>query len=130
MLCFLLRKCEDNQVFYKTNDSLPYCKNRCEEITMCGEVRVPQEHLDVSHKIYFMNLKCCHSYCRWHILVPLEYGVYLCITADVLIFLKDTIYETLVSMDMYLFMRHLCNGGYLAYRFTLNMLHNIVQFPP
>ncbi|CAG0880548.1 unnamed protein product [Darwinula stevensoni] len=42
----LSRKCEDNQVFYKTNDSLPYCKNRCEEITMCGEVRVPQEHLD------------------------------------------------------------------------------------
>ncbi len=45
---FLCRKCADNQVFYKKNDTLPYCKNSCERITMCGEVAVPYEHLDVS----------------------------------------------------------------------------------
>ena len=42
----LSRKCEQNQVFFKSDDPHPYCKNNCEH-TMCGEVEVPEEHLDV-----------------------------------------------------------------------------------
>ena len=42
----LSRKCEQNQVFFKTGDPNPYCKNDCEH-TMCGEVEVPEKHLDV-----------------------------------------------------------------------------------
>ena len=41
------RKCEQNQVFFKTGDPHPYCKNACEAHTMCGEVEVPEEHLEV-----------------------------------------------------------------------------------
>ena len=43
----LNRKCEQNQVFFKTGDPHPYCKNACEAHTMCGEVEVPEEHLEV-----------------------------------------------------------------------------------
>ena len=43
----LYRKCEQNQVFFKSNDPRPYCKNSCEPKTMCGEVQVPEDHLDV-----------------------------------------------------------------------------------
>lgn len=42
----LSRKCEQNQVFFKSGDPHPYCKNDCEH-TMCGEVEVPEKHLDV-----------------------------------------------------------------------------------
>ena len=41
------RKCEQNQVFFKSGDPHPYCKNACESHTMCGEVEVPEEHLEV-----------------------------------------------------------------------------------
>ena len=44
---FLCRKCEQNQVFFKTGDPHPYCKNDCERVTMCGEVQVPDDHLEV-----------------------------------------------------------------------------------
>jgi len=43
----LNRKCEENQVFFKSGDPHPYCKNACEPRTMCGEVKVPEEHLEV-----------------------------------------------------------------------------------
>jgi len=43
----LSRKCEQNQVFFKSGDPHPYCKNACESHTMCGEVEVPEEHLEV-----------------------------------------------------------------------------------
>jgi leishmanolysin-like peptidase len=43
----VLRKCEQNQVFFKSGDPHPYCKNSCEALTMCGEVQVPEEHLEV-----------------------------------------------------------------------------------
>merc|ERR1719361_2921870 len=42
----LSRKCQQNQVFFKADDPNPYCKNDCEH-TMCGEVEVPEQHLDV-----------------------------------------------------------------------------------
>ncbi|XP_049813368.1 leishmanolysin-like peptidase [Schistocerca nitens] len=42
----LNRKCENNQVFYRKRDPHPYCKNSCEAKTMCGEVVVPEEHLE------------------------------------------------------------------------------------
>ena len=52
-------------MFFKSDSRHPYCKNKCEDVTMCGEVRstfshflfliyslnvqvkVPEEHLDV-----------------------------------------------------------------------------------
>merc|ERR1719410_1380794 len=34
----LNRKCQQNQVFFKSDSRHPYCKNKCEEVTMCGEV--------------------------------------------------------------------------------------------
>ena len=35
----LFRKCQQNQVFFKSDSRHPYCKNKCEDVTMCGEVR-------------------------------------------------------------------------------------------
>ncbi|XP_065336991.1 leishmanolysin-like peptidase [Cloeon dipterum] len=43
----LNRKCVNNQVFFRKGESHVYCKNACEEKTMCGEVQVPESHLDV-----------------------------------------------------------------------------------
>lgn len=40
----LTRKCNETQVFVK--DNLTHCINACKEKTMCGEVEVPEEHLD------------------------------------------------------------------------------------
>ncbi|XP_014219740.1 leishmanolysin-like peptidase isoform X2 [Copidosoma floridanum] len=40
----LNRKCHSSQVFVK--DNLTHCINSCKEETMCGEVVVPEEHLD------------------------------------------------------------------------------------
>jgi leishmanolysin-like peptidase len=40
----LTRKCNDTQVFVK--NSLTHCIDTCKEKTMCGEVVVPEEHLD------------------------------------------------------------------------------------
>ncbi|XP_055699747.1 leishmanolysin-like peptidase isoform X1 [Phlebotomus papatasi] len=41
----LNRKCESSQVFVK--NSLTYCIDSCKAVTMCGEVVVPEKHLDV-----------------------------------------------------------------------------------
>lgn len=38
------RKCNDTQIFVK--NSLTHCIDTCKEKTMCGEVEVPEEHLD------------------------------------------------------------------------------------
>lgn len=54
-LCF--RKCVNNQVFYRKGDPYPYCKNACEEITMCGEVQVPEEHLAVINPINWFLIR-------------------------------------------------------------------------
>ncbi|CAL8120069.1 unnamed protein product [Orchesella dallaii] len=43
----LNRRCPNQQVYYKADDPHPYCKVECEAKTMCGEVQVPEEHLDV-----------------------------------------------------------------------------------
>jgi len=43
----LSRKCRNNQVFLVPNDPHPYCMNACEQVTMCGEVPVPEHHLEV-----------------------------------------------------------------------------------
>ncbi|XP_018320626.1 leishmanolysin-like peptidase [Agrilus planipennis] len=40
----LTRKCNDTQIFIK--NSLTHCIDNCLEKTMCGEVEVPEEHLD------------------------------------------------------------------------------------
>ncbi|XP_063608213.1 leishmanolysin-like peptidase [Penaeus indicus] len=44
----LNRRCEKNQVFLIKGEPHPFCKNKCEQVTMCGEVQVPEEHLHVS----------------------------------------------------------------------------------
>uniref|UniRef100_A0AAG5CW60 Leishmanolysin-like peptidase n=1 Tax=Anopheles atroparvus TaxID=41427 RepID=A0AAG5CW60_ANOAO len=41
----LNRKCESSQVFVK--NSMTYCIDSCKPITLCGEVQVPPDHLDV-----------------------------------------------------------------------------------
>jgi leishmanolysin-like peptidase len=41
----LNRKCESSQVFIK--NSLTHCIDSCKAVTMCGEIQVPDEHLDV-----------------------------------------------------------------------------------
>lgn len=41
----LNRKCDSAQVFVK--NSLTYCIDTCKPVTMCGEVEVPEDHLDV-----------------------------------------------------------------------------------
>lgn len=38
------RKCNDTQIFVK--NALTHCIDTCKERTMCGEVEVPEEHLD------------------------------------------------------------------------------------
>ena len=42
------------QVFFKSDSLHPYCKNACEPVTMCGEVRVPEEHLEVSKCLFLL----------------------------------------------------------------------------
>ena len=46
-LFYCFRRCLNNQVFLLQNDSHPYCKGACEEKTLCGEVIVPDDHLNV-----------------------------------------------------------------------------------
>lgn len=41
----LNRKCDSVQVFVKQSQT--YCIDSCKPVTMCGEVQVPEEHLDV-----------------------------------------------------------------------------------
>lgn len=41
----LNRKCESSQVFIK--NTLTHCIDQCKQVTMCGEVIVPDDHLDV-----------------------------------------------------------------------------------
>uniref|UniRef100_A0A8W7PTP8 Leishmanolysin-like peptidase n=1 Tax=Anopheles coluzzii TaxID=1518534 RepID=A0A8W7PTP8_ANOCL len=41
----LNRKCESSQVFVK--NSMTYCIDSCKQVTLCGEVQVPPDHLDV-----------------------------------------------------------------------------------
>ncbi|XP_067617516.1 leishmanolysin-like peptidase isoform X2 [Eurosta solidaginis] len=41
----LNRKCNSTQVFVK--NGLTHCIDNCKAVTMCGEVEVPKEHLDV-----------------------------------------------------------------------------------
>lgn len=47
-MCVLLRhfrKCESSQIFVK--NSITHCIDSCKRVTMCGEVEVPEKHLDV-----------------------------------------------------------------------------------
>lgn len=54
----LNRKCVNNQVFYRKGDLHPYCKNACEGSTMCGEVRVPEDHLAVCRTCNASGMDC------------------------------------------------------------------------
>jgi hypothetical protein len=47
----LNRKCANNKAFFQTNgkgEIHQYCVEKCELITTCGEVTVPETHLEVS----------------------------------------------------------------------------------
>ncbi|XP_026805367.1 leishmanolysin-like peptidase [Rhopalosiphum maidis] len=54
----LNRKCVNNQVFYRKGDPHPYCKNACEDRTMCGEVQVPEEHLEACKTCNASGMDC------------------------------------------------------------------------
>lgn len=54
----LNRKCVNNQVFYRKGDPHPYCKNACEVKTMCGEVQVPDKHLEVCKTCNASGMDC------------------------------------------------------------------------
>uniref|UniRef100_T1JG38 Leishmanolysin-like peptidase n=1 Tax=Strigamia maritima TaxID=126957 RepID=T1JG38_STRMM len=41
------RKCEQNKLYYLKNKKHHYCSVSCENETKCGEVVVPEDHLDV-----------------------------------------------------------------------------------
>lgn len=44
MIVLVFRKCSDTQIFIK--DGWTHCIDTCKERTMCGEVEVPEDHLD------------------------------------------------------------------------------------
>ncbi|XP_033218855.1 leishmanolysin-like peptidase isoform X2 [Belonocnema kinseyi] len=52
----LNRKCESSQVFVK--DHHTHCIDTCRSVTMCGEVVVPNEHLDVCRTCNATGHKC------------------------------------------------------------------------
>ncbi|XP_044592458.1 leishmanolysin-like peptidase isoform X1 [Cotesia glomerata] len=52
----LNRKCESSRVFVK--DHHTYCIDTCRAVTMCGEVVVPKEHLDVCRVCNATGQKC------------------------------------------------------------------------
>ena len=43
----LRRKCKGNRV--KVTPTATYCQLGCQPVTQCGDVVIPEEHLDVSH---------------------------------------------------------------------------------
>lgn len=46
-------KCPNNQAFFPISDTPhQYCVEKCEDITTCGEVVVPDDHLEVILKCY------------------------------------------------------------------------------
>ncbi|KAL3278658.1 hypothetical protein HHI36_016195 [Cryptolaemus montrouzieri] len=53
----LTRKCQDTQIFVK--DGVTHCIGQCKEKTTCGEVEVPEEHLDACRICNFAG-KDCH----------------------------------------------------------------------
>ncbi|XP_063992522.1 leishmanolysin-like peptidase isoform X2 [Diachasmimorpha longicaudata] len=52
----LNRKCESSQVFVKEHHT--FCIDTCRSTTMCGEVAVPDEHLDVCRTCNAAGHKC------------------------------------------------------------------------
>ena len=44
----LLRQCKTEYISFKSGDPHHYCVNGCSNVTMCGEVVVPDKHLMVS----------------------------------------------------------------------------------
>ena len=56
----LNRKCAHNKAFFQNNRGQiqQFCVERCELITTCGEVTVPETHLEVS-KVYSLQLSLC-----------------------------------------------------------------------
>ncbi|XP_063220729.1 leishmanolysin-like peptidase [Bacillus rossius redtenbacheri] len=57
----LNRMCRKNQVFFKRGDPHAYCRNACEARTMCGEVQVPEEHLEACRTCNATGQDCKQS---------------------------------------------------------------------
>lgn len=55
----LNRKCESSQVFIK--NSLTHCIDSCKAVTMCGEIIVPDDHLDVCRVCNATGQNCRHD---------------------------------------------------------------------
>ncbi|XP_049820821.1 leishmanolysin-like peptidase [Aethina tumida] len=52
----LTRKCNESQIFVK--DSHTHCIDACKEKTMCGEVEVPEDHLDICRTCNATGQEC------------------------------------------------------------------------
>ncbi|XP_028966877.1 leishmanolysin-like peptidase [Galendromus occidentalis] len=52
----LNRRCPEDKVFFLPGEQNQYCRDKCEEVSLCGEVPVPREHL--------APCRTCNSYGR------------------------------------------------------------------
>ncbi|GAB6031085.1 hypothetical protein CHUAL_007896 [Chamberlinius hualienensis] len=43
----LNRRCKTDSVFHRANNPHAYCVDGCSDVTMCGEVEIPEQHLEV-----------------------------------------------------------------------------------
>jgi len=55
LLC--CRQCNSERVRYRDNDLLPYCVDGCSNNTHCGDVIVPDDHLDVCYILSLLILQ-------------------------------------------------------------------------
>lgn len=60
----LFRQCATNQYLRKKDEPHRYCQEACANITKCGPVVVPEQHLQVSHLLHQrISLHCaCFDY--------------------------------------------------------------------
>ncbi|XP_022659572.1 leishmanolysin-like peptidase isoform X2 [Varroa jacobsoni] len=54
----LNRRCPEDKVFFVQGDPTPFCRERCEAVSLCGEVPVPAEHLGPCRVCNFSGLNC------------------------------------------------------------------------
>ena len=61
---FLYRQCATNQYLRKRDDPHRYCQGLCAEVTKCGPVIVPEDHLQVSSRYDALQFAFPH-HCIW-----------------------------------------------------------------
>ena len=47
VIIFNNRSCSDGGLYYLTNTELRFCYNMCENISTCGQITIPPDHLKV-----------------------------------------------------------------------------------